>query len=50
MFKKITRMIVVPALALTLLFPTVSSAASSYTVTSGDTLWKIACKNKTGID
>lgn len=50
MFKKITRMIVVPALALTLLFPTVSSAASTYTVTSGDTLWKIAVKTTTGIN
>ncbi len=50
MFKKITRKIVVPSLALTLLFPTVSSAASSYTVTSGDTLWKIALKTTTGID
>ena len=50
MFKKITRKIVVPSLALTLLFPTVSSAASTYTVTSGDTLWKIALKTTTGID
>lgn len=50
MLKKITKMIVVPSLALTLLFPTVSSAASSYTVTSGDTLWKIAVKTTTGID
>ena len=49
MFKKITKMIVVPSLALTLLFPHVSSAASSYTVVSGDTLWKIALKTKTGV-
>ena len=48
MLKKITKMIVVPSLALTLLFPTVSSAASTYTVVSGDTLWKIAVKTKTG--
>src|SRR4051794_37414377 len=50
MFKKITKMIVVPSLALTLLFPTVSLAASSYTVASGDTLWKVAEKTTTGID
>ena len=50
MFKKITRKIVVPSLALTLLFPTVSSAASSYTVVTGDTLWKVALKTTTGMD
>ena len=49
MLKKISKMIIVPSLALTLLFPHVSSAASAYTVMSGDTLWKIAVKTKTGI-
>jgi uncharacterized YkwD family protein/spore coat assembly protein SafA len=50
MLKKITKMIVVPSLAVTLLFPTASLAASTYTVVSGDTLWKIAVKTTTGID
>ncbi len=50
MHKKITKRIVAPTLALSLLFPTVSLAASSYTVTAGDTLWKIALKTTTGID
>ena len=50
MHKKITKRIVAPTLALSLLFPTVSLAASSYTVTAGDTLWKVALKTTTGID
>lgn len=50
MFKKITRMVVVPTLALTILFPTASLAASTYSVVWGDTLWKIAVKTTTGID
>ncbi|MCK1999942.1 CAP domain-containing protein [[Brevibacterium] frigoritolerans] len=35
-------------LALTLLFPVTVLGASSYTVASGDTLWKIAAKNQIG--
>src|SRR3954471_12845391 len=50
MHKKTAKMIVAPSLALALLFPTVSLAASSYTVTTGDTLWKVAVKTTTGID
>jgi uncharacterized YkwD family protein/spore coat assembly protein SafA len=50
MLKKITKMIVVPSLAVTLLFPSASLAANTYTVVSGDTLWKIAVKTTTGID
>lgn len=50
MFKKMTKMIVIPALALTLLFPTASLAASTYSVVLGDTIWKIAVKTTTGID
>ncbi len=50
MQKKLVKMIVVPSLAISLLFPTVSLAASSYSVASGDTLWKIAVKTTTGID
>lgn len=48
MLKKIARLVIVPALAITLLLPTASFAASSYTVKSGDTLWKIAVKTTTG--
>ena len=50
MHKKIVKLFVVPLLALAILFPTVSLAAGSYTVVSGDTLWKIALKTTTGID
>lgn len=50
MHKKIVKFFVVPSLALAILFPTVSLAAGSYTVVSGDTLWKIAVKTTTGID
>ena len=50
MHKKIVKLFVVPSLALAILFPTVSLAAGSYTVVSGDTLWKIAVKTTTGID
>ena len=45
MHKKIVKMIVVPSLAISLLFPTVSLAASSYTVTAGDTLMENCRKN-----
>ena len=45
MHKKIVKMFVVPSLALALLFPTVSLAASSYTVASGDTLMENCRKN-----
>src|SRR6476620_4055324 len=50
MHKKIVKFFVIPSLALAILFPTVSLAASSYTVASGDTLWKISVKTTTGID
>jgi uncharacterized YkwD family protein/spore coat assembly protein SafA len=50
MQKKLVKMIVVPSLAISLLFPTASLAASSYSVAAGDTLWKISVKTTTGID
>ncbi|MBS2969476.1 LysM peptidoglycan-binding domain-containing protein [Metabacillus sp. KIGAM252] len=37
------------ALALSLILPAAASAASTYTVVKGDSLWKIAAKTKTGV-
>lgn len=36
-------------LSVSLLLPVTAFAANSYTVVSGDTLWKIAVKNQTGV-
>ncbi|MTH52238.1 SafA/ExsA family spore coat assembly protein [Bacillus mangrovi] len=45
MFKKA----VSAALAISLIVPGAASAASTYTVVKGDTLWKISVKTKTGL-
>lgn len=49
MMKKLGKVFVTVALSATLLFPVAAFAASSYTVTSGDSLWKIAVKTQTGV-
>lgn len=46
--KKITKGAIASVLTVSLLLPITASAASSYTVVSGDTLWKIAVKTQTG--
>ncbi|MEC5424846.1 SafA/ExsA family spore coat assembly protein [Virgibacillus sp. C22-A2] len=49
MLRKISKFAIVSAISLALLFPATSMAANSYTVVSGDSLWKIALKTKTGV-
>jgi len=49
MFKKIKRVALASVVATSLLVPVAAMAAESYTVTSGDTLWKIALKTETGV-
>lgn len=49
MFRKIGKVTIASLLTLSLLFPISASAASSYKVISGDSLWKIAVKTQTGI-
>ena len=41
--------VVVVAIAITLLLPLTAFAANTYTVVSGDSLWKIAVKTQTGV-
>ncbi len=49
MFKKKIKVAIVGLLLLTLLMPITAFAANSYTVVSGDSLWKIAVKTQTGV-
>ncbi|QEY21445.1 LysM peptidoglycan-binding domain-containing protein [Psychrobacillus sp. AK 1817] len=49
MFKKKIKVAIVALLSLMLLMPMSAFAANSYTVVSGDSLWKIAVKTQTGV-
>lgn len=49
MFKNIKKVAMATVLSLSLVVPMTAMAASSYTVVSGDTLWKIAVKTQTGV-
>lgn len=49
MLKKFKKVIITSAVSLSLLIPMTAFAASSYTVVSGDSLWKIAVKTQTGV-
>lgn len=49
MFTKIRKVMVASVLSLALLVPITALAAGSYTVVSGDSLWKIAVKTQTGV-
>ncbi|MEL4026818.1 SafA/ExsA family spore coat assembly protein [Lysinibacillus endophyticus] len=50
MFKKLKKGVMATILGASLLIPATALAANStYTVTSGDTLWKIAVKTQTGV-
>lgn len=49
MFTKIRKVMVTSVLSLALLVPITALAAGSYTVVSGDSLWKIAVKTQTGV-
>ncbi|MFJ7952514.1 SafA/ExsA family spore coat assembly protein [Lysinibacillus sp. NPDC096418] len=49
MFKNIKKVAMASVLSLSLVVPMTAMAAGSYTVASGDTLWKIAVKTQTGV-
>ncbi|MGE6517497.1 SafA/ExsA family spore coat assembly protein [Lysinibacillus sphaericus] len=49
MFKKVKKVAMASVLSVSLLVPISAMAADSYTVVSGDSLWKIAVKNQTGV-
>lgn len=49
MFKNLKKGVIATVLGASLLLPVTALAANSYTVVSGDTLWKIAVKTKTGV-
>lgn len=49
MFKNIKKVAIASVLSVSLVVPMTAMAAGSYTVSSGDTLWKIAVKTKTGV-
>ena len=49
MLKKIKKAALASVIAASLLLPVGAMAAESYTVSSGDTLWKIALKTETGV-
>lgn len=49
MFKNVKKVAMASVLSVSLLVPMTAMAAGSYTVTSGDTLWKIAVKTQTGV-
>lgn len=48
MFKKVKKVVLSSVLSASLLIPVAAMAADSYTVVSGDSLWKIAVKTRTG--
>ncbi|MGE7673684.1 SafA/ExsA family spore coat assembly protein [Lysinibacillus sp. NPDC094403] len=48
MFKKVKKAVLASVLSASLLIPVAAMAADSYTVVSGDSLWKIAVKTQTG--
>ncbi|MEK4229688.1 SafA/ExsA family spore coat assembly protein [Solibacillus sp. FSL H8-0538] len=49
MFRKVLKVTSAAVLSLSLLVPISALAANSYTVVSGDSLWKIAVKTHTGV-
>ncbi|EON70145.1 SafA/ExsA family spore coat assembly protein [Lysinibacillus sphaericus] len=49
MFKKVKKVAMASVLSVSLLVPISAIAADSYKVVSGDSLWKIAVKNQTGV-
>lgn len=49
MFKNIKKVAIAAVLSLSLVVPMTAMAAGSYTVISGDTLWKIAVNTQTGV-
>lgn len=49
MFKNIKKGAIATVLGASLLIPATALAANSYTVVSGDSLWKIAVKTQTGV-
>ncbi|TQR20059.1 SafA/ExsA family spore coat assembly protein [Psychrobacillus vulpis] len=49
MFKKVSKVAIASVVSISLLLPTSAMADSSYSVVTGDTLWKIAMKTKTGV-
>ncbi|MGE7694316.1 SafA/ExsA family spore coat assembly protein [Lysinibacillus sp. NPDC094177] len=48
MFNKVKKAVLASVLSASLLIPVAAMAADSYTVVSGDSLWKIAVKTQTG--
>ncbi|QBP40152.1 SafA/ExsA family spore coat assembly protein [Paenisporosarcina antarctica] len=49
MLKKLGKVTIASVISISLLFPISAMANSSYTVVSGDSLWKIAVKTQTGV-
>ncbi|MGN4128151.1 SafA/ExsA family spore coat assembly protein [Lysinibacillus sphaericus] len=49
MFKKVKKVAMASVLSVSLLVPISAMAADSYTVVSGDSLWKIAVNTQTGV-
>ncbi|MEX3747365.1 MULTISPECIES: SafA/ExsA family spore coat assembly protein [Lysinibacillus] len=49
MFNKVKKVALASVLSASLLVPVAAMAADSYTVETGDTLWKIASKTQTGV-
>jgi len=49
MLKKVKKAVLASVVAASLIVPVGAMAAESYTVSSGDTLWKIALKTETGV-
>lgn len=49
MFKNLKKGVIASILGASLLIPATALAAGSYTVVSGDSLWKIAVKTQTGV-
>ncbi len=49
MFNKLKKGVIASVMGASLLIPATALAANSYTVVSGDSLWKIAVKTQTGV-